>query len=52
MTAHTSVHEEHAHRVHRLFQLGWPSFWLLGVILAGMLALVAMVFLGFISGGF
>ena len=51
MTAHTSVHEERGHRVPGLFQLGWPSFWLLGVILAGMLALVAMVFLGVISGG-
>ena len=28
----------------RLVQLGWPHFWLLGSILAGMLALVALVF--------
>jgi hypothetical protein len=28
-----------------LQQLGWPHFWLLSTILAGMLALVALVFL-------
>ena len=47
MTAHALVHEEEPRRAtkSRLFELGWPSFWLLGGILAGMLALVGMVFL-------
>jgi hypothetical protein len=45
MTAHTSVHDE-AHRRHqKLFELGLPTFGLLGAILAGLLALVAFVFL-------
>ena len=50
MTAHTSVHEEEHRRVSSgwVFQLGWPSFWLLGGILAGMLALVGLV--GIIGG--
>lgn len=48
MTAHTLVHEEEPRRVSRgqMFQLGWPSFWLLGGILAGMLALVGLVLFG------
>jgi hypothetical protein len=49
MAAHTLVHEEEPRHVSRgrLFQLGWPSFWLLGSILAGMLALVGLLFFGF-----
>lgn len=51
MTAHTLVHEEEPRRVSRgrLFQLGWHSFWLLGGILVGMLALVGLVFFGLIG---
>jgi hypothetical protein len=47
MTAHTLVHEERRRRVFKrqLFQLGWPYFWLLSAILAGILGLVALVFL-------
>jgi hypothetical protein len=50
MTAHTLVHEEESRRSPRsqVFQLGWPAFWLLGGILAGMLALVGLVFFGLI----
>ena len=46
MSAHTLTHEHHR-RVRRMgrFELGWPQFWLLSGILAGMLALVAFVFL-------
>jgi hypothetical protein len=45
MTAHTLVREEVRRRASRtLVQLGWPQFWLLGAILAGMLGLVALVF--------
>jgi hypothetical protein len=32
-----------------LLQLGWPHFWLLTGILAGMLALVALVFFARLS---
>lgn len=47
MTAHSSTHEGAGRPVTRngLVQLGWPQFWLLGSILGGMLALVALVFL-------
>jgi hypothetical protein len=47
MTAHTLVHERARRRKggRSLFQLGWPQFWLLGGILAGILGLVALVFL-------
>ncbi len=46
MTAHTLVDERARRRTARngLSQLGWPHFWLLSGILAGILALVAMVF--------
>lgn len=45
MTAHSLVHEEGRRRVSRtqLLDLGWPHFLLLSGILAGMLALVALV---------
>lgn len=51
MTTHTLVHEGESRRVSRgrLFQLGWPSFWLVGGILAGMLALIGFVFFGLIG---
>lgn len=47
MSAPTLVHEERRRRVvaRQLFQLGWPYFWLLSGILAGILGLVALVFL-------
>ncbi len=34
---------------HALRQLQWPDFWLLCGILGGMLALVAAVFLAYLS---
>lgn len=51
MTAHTLVHEEEPRRGSRgqVFQLGWPSFWLLGGILAGMLALVGLLLFGMVG---
>ena len=51
MTARTLVHKEEPRRVSggRVFQLGWPSFWLLGGILAGMLALVGLVLFGMVG---
>lgn len=51
MTAHTLVHEERRRRVFQgqLFQLGWLYFWLLSGILAGILGLVALVFLAYSS---
>jgi hypothetical protein len=51
MSAHTLAHEEETRRAPKsqLFQLGWPSFWLVGGILAGMLALVGLVFFGMID---
>lgn len=47
MTAHTLVHEEARQRTRKAgkFELGWPQFWLLSGILAGILGLVALVFL-------
>lgn len=46
--SHTLVHDEEPRHATpaRMFQLGWSSFWLLGAILAGILGLVALVFLG------
>ena len=48
MTAHTLVHEEEGRRVSRgpLIQLGWPAFWLLGGILAGLVALAFLLLFG------
>ena len=45
MSAHTLIRDEHR-RTRRMarFELGWPQFWLLSGILAGMLALVTFVF--------
>lgn len=45
MPAHTSVDAETHRHVHKLFELGLPSFWLLGSILAVLLALIGFVFL-------
>lgn len=50
MTAHTSVHDDHHRHEQRLFRLNWPSFWLLGGILAGILALIGLVFFGLVTG--
>jgi hypothetical protein len=52
MTTHTLVHEEERRPAPKgqLFNLGWPSFWLLGGILAGILALVGLLFLGLVRG--
>ena len=51
MTSHTLVHERARRRTSRngLFRLGWPHFWLLSGILAGILGLVALVFLGYLA---
>lgn len=47
MTAHMLVHQGRRRRATRttLFHLGWPQFWLLSGILAGIMGLVALVFL-------
>lgn len=46
MTSHSLIREAEGRRVSagRLHQLGWPHFWLLSGILAGMVALVILVF--------
>lgn len=47
MTAHSLTHHDARRRRASgtgLVQLGWPHFWLLAGILAGMLGLVALVF--------
>lgn len=46
MHAHTVVHEESRRRTAKAarFELGWPQFWLLSGILAGILGLVTLVF--------
>ncbi len=46
MHAHTLAHEESRRRTatRARFELGWPQFWLLSGILAGILGLVALVF--------
>jgi hypothetical protein len=46
----TQFHEGGRRRVARreLVQLGWPHFWLLAGILAGMLALVVLVFFAYL----
>jgi hypothetical protein len=46
MTAHGLVHLEEGRRVvrSRLIRLGWSDFWLVGGILAGLIALVLLVF--------
>jgi hypothetical protein len=53
VTAHLVAHEgeRRGRRAssHGLFQLGWSEFWLLSGILGGMLALVALVFLVYLS---
>ncbi len=51
MTAHTLVHERARRRTSRngLSRLGWPHFWLLSGILAGILGLVALVFLAYLT---
>jgi hypothetical protein len=45
MTTHTSVPGEFHRTASHLFELGWPSFWLLTGILGGILGLVALLFL-------
>ena len=51
MTAHTLVHERRRRRVAStsLFELGWPQFWLLSGVLGGILGIVALVFLAYLS---
>lgn len=51
MTAHTLTHDARRRIASRsgLVQLGWPHFWLLAGILAGMLGLVALVFFARLS---
>ena len=51
MTAHTLTHDARRRTESRggLVQLGWPHFWLLAGILAGMLGLVALVFFARLS---
>ena len=50
MTSHGLVHQEARQPSPRrriqngLLRLGWPQFWLLSVMLGGMLGLVALVF--------
>ena len=50
MTAHASTQEDVHRPVAQLFQLNWPSFWLLGTILAGILALVSFLLFGLAFG--
>ncbi len=50
MTAHASTHEDVHRRVPRFFQLNWPSFWLLGATVAGILALIGFVLFGLAFG--
>jgi hypothetical protein len=51
MTAHRLVYAGARRPVNRngLLQLGWLHFWLLSSILAGMLGLVVLVFLAYLS---
>ncbi len=55
MTAHSVPNEERGRLSARrestngLLRLGWPHFWLLSSILGGMLALVALTFLAYLS---
>jgi hypothetical protein len=49
VTAHSLIHEGRRRVARReLVQLGWPHFWLLAGILAGMLALVVLVFFAYL----
>lgn len=50
MTAHSLTHHDLRRRTSGtgLVQLGWPHFWLLAGILAGMLGLVALVSLAWL----
>ena len=50
MSSHGLVHQEARRSPARrpaangILKLGWPQFWLVSVILGGMLGLVALVF--------
>ena len=55
MTAHLLSHDEehrsplHPAFSHGLFRLGWAEFWLLGAILAGLLALAGFFVVFYLS---
>ena len=45
MPTHTSIPGQFNRTTNRFFQLGWPSFWLLAGIIAGLLGLAALLLL-------